>query len=567
MTTLNIGGKRVKVDDSFLSLSPEQQNATVDEIAVSLGLGSGQADPAQIPQGSRSEGYQNALSQMSGMTQNPARAQYDALPAWQKPLVAASDIVQLTANGITQNYGDKAAAGVRSFFNGKNYEDELAEQRRLTTAARKRSGSAGVAAEVAGAVAGPVKLANKGFTLAGRGGTAAMEGAKGLAARSGLMGIEGAGYGALNASGADEDIGTGALTGLMAGVGGNVVGEGLGAGLNKLFGRSATPAAATVDDLKDAGRQAFKRADDSGLAFNQDGINRLRSNVINDLTERGFDPINEPGIMPVIKRLQSMGDNITLTGLQSLRQVASNGFRPGMKSNNAMVTGIIKRIDELVEAADPSTVLMGANPAAAAAAMKEGRSLWHRASKAETVEKLLGRGELNAGSSGVGGNVENATRQQLKRVLTNETLGRGFNQAEKDAIRKAVLGTKTQNVLRQVGRLSPQGNTLGMVMGGMGTVAAPHIAIPAMIAGYGAKKTAEHLSKRSVNQLVKLITSGADDASMAVLDDAMKLLPRAKRQALSRALMAIGVFHGNKVAAQEKAEQRKTNLVQPIQGR
>lgn len=37
MATLTINGKRVKVDDSFLSLPPEQQNATVDEIAASLG--------------------------------------------------------------------------------------------------------------------------------------------------------------------------------------------------------------------------------------------------------------------------------------------------------------------------------------------------------------------------------------------------------------------------------------------------------------------------------------------------------------------------------------------------
>ena len=155
----------------------------------------------------------------------------------------------------------------------------------------------------------------------------------------------------------------------------------------------------------------------------------------------------------------------------------------------------------------------------------------------------------------------------MKRLLTSETLGRGFNQAEKDAIRKAVLGSKTQNALRLAGKLSPAGNGPALFFGGVSSYAAPHIAIPAMIAGYGAKKTAEHLSKRSVNQLVKLITSGADDASMAALDDAVKLLPRAKRQALSRALMAIGVFHGNKVAAQEKAEQRKTNLVQPIQGR
>lgn len=37
MPTLNINGKRVTVDDGFLKLSPEQQNATVDEIAAKIG--------------------------------------------------------------------------------------------------------------------------------------------------------------------------------------------------------------------------------------------------------------------------------------------------------------------------------------------------------------------------------------------------------------------------------------------------------------------------------------------------------------------------------------------------
>ena len=36
MATLNIDGQRVKVDDSFLSLSPEEQESAVNEIAGSL---------------------------------------------------------------------------------------------------------------------------------------------------------------------------------------------------------------------------------------------------------------------------------------------------------------------------------------------------------------------------------------------------------------------------------------------------------------------------------------------------------------------------------------------------
>lgn len=45
MATLTIGGKKVKVDDRFLSLTPEQQQATVEEIAASLGAGQTSARP------------------------------------------------------------------------------------------------------------------------------------------------------------------------------------------------------------------------------------------------------------------------------------------------------------------------------------------------------------------------------------------------------------------------------------------------------------------------------------------------------------------------------------------
>jgi len=46
MPTLNINGQRVQVDESFLSLTPEQQEATVNEIARSLGV---VEDPSAAP--------------------------------------------------------------------------------------------------------------------------------------------------------------------------------------------------------------------------------------------------------------------------------------------------------------------------------------------------------------------------------------------------------------------------------------------------------------------------------------------------------------------------------------
>lgn len=556
MATLNINGRRVKVDDSFLSLSPEQQNATVDEIAQSLGA-------QQAPEAAQ------AASEMSAMTQamdkgpegNPVadrqRAQYDALPEWQKPIVAAGDTLQLFANGATMGFGDKAVAGTRSMFTDKTYEQELADARTKTQEARNRARGAGTGAEILGAVATPMKLAGKGATLAGRFGTAAMTGAPGVLARTGLMAVEGGGYGALTAAGNDQDIATGTAIGAVGGGLGNLAGEAISAGISKVAGKfNPKVPQMGVDDLKAASNAAYSRAEQAGVAFNANGVNQLRTNIIQDLTARGYHPTNEPGVKPILDQLAKIGNgNLTLKGLDTIRKMASNGFQPGNQSNNAALTQIIGRIDELVNAADPATVLMGSNPQAAASALKEARSMWGRAKKLETVQELLDRAGLNAGSAGAGGNVENASRQQIKRLLTNPNLKRGLTQAEQAAARKAVLGSPTQNALRLAGKLSPQGNGLMLAIGGAGTIAAPAAAIPAMIAGYGAKKTAEHLSRKSVAELVRLISSGG--VPEPVMKNAIQLLAESKRDALTRALMAIAVNRGNAVFAAPMDQREK----------
>lgn len=50
LTTLNINGRRVKVDDSFRSLSPEDQERTVNEIASQMGAGDQRGDAPVVPQ-------------------------------------------------------------------------------------------------------------------------------------------------------------------------------------------------------------------------------------------------------------------------------------------------------------------------------------------------------------------------------------------------------------------------------------------------------------------------------------------------------------------------------------
>ncbi|OBQ66965.1 HNH endonuclease signature motif containing protein [Mesorhizobium loti] len=144
---------------------------------------------------------------------------FDALPVGLKALVALNDTVRLIADGATFGYADKFAATMNSLVSGNSYEDELAAERGGTQDARDRAGSAGTAAEMLGAYLSGSGLGNAGITLTGRFGTATMEGLSGILARAGLMGVEGAAYGGVEATGRDEPIGSGMASGALWGAG------------------------------------------------------------------------------------------------------------------------------------------------------------------------------------------------------------------------------------------------------------------------------------------------------------------------------------------------------------
>lgn len=498
MTTLNINGRRVTVDDSFLSLSPEQQEATVNEIAGQIGVA-------------------------------PQQEQQPTAPWYQQAGQAADDLVRLAANGMTFGYADKMAG----YFGGEGTEAERARSEQ----ARDRAGIAGTVAELGGSLAVPLGAASAGATLAGRFGTGAMQGLGGLAARSGLMAAEGAGYGALTAKGYDQDVGTGALLGALGGAGGNVAAEALSSGLSAAAGAfNRKPAIPTREGIETAADAAYKAADAAGVTYTPQVVDKLKSNVVDALTDMGYDPALQPGAAAVVRRLEDLtGQNVSLKGLDTLRKVASNGFIPGNKSNNKAVSEIVAKIDEVVSNPGAGDVLVG-DGQAGAAALKEARSLWSRLAKVDKVEDALARAELRAASTGSGGNVDNASRQNLRRLLESP---RGFTGDERAALDAAARGTPTQNALRLAGKLSPSGNGLMAALGVGGTMVNPSIGALSL-GGMGAKAVADRMTQKNAEDLIALILAGGSRAAVDAPKNAVQRFAESQRDALSRILMALG---------------------------
>jgi hypothetical protein len=160
MATLEINGRDVEVDDIFLSLTPEQQNATVEEIAASLGAAPkglqgkpGKMDPVQ-----------------GGVSENVVRADgrpvAPVAPAFKPDLMTAT---AATVNGLVnsvpflQNTSD-AIMGAGGMLLGQDYGKTVEDLRAKRGAIAKASPVARVAGEIGGTIGG---LGLLGKTVAG----------------------------------------------------------------------------------------------------------------------------------------------------------------------------------------------------------------------------------------------------------------------------------------------------------------------------------------------------------------------------------------------------------------
>jgi hypothetical protein len=182
-----------------------------------------------------------------------------------------------------------------------------------------------------------------------------------------------------------------------------------------------------------------------------------------------------------------------------MRQAARDVANSVDASEARLGARMIEKIDDLVNSLKPGDLVQG-NKSEAVNALLRARTFWNNAKKAELIDDAIESAKLRAASTGSGGNVENAIRQNLRRIVDNPKLRRGFSQSELNQIRDVVKGSSTQNLLRLVGKLSPQGSGLMMALGIGGAAANPALAaFPA--AGLAAKAGADALSRSGANSL------------------------------------------------------------------
>lgn len=460
---------------------PARQNKTTGFLAnVNRGTGIGDEMAA---------GLQAAGKIISGKEQIDPLALAPFLVFGKNLMTGGAGNAFLEASGIKR-------AGRNAMAEQRQTEDSYAQSDPLK--ARLAQGF-GNAATVAVPGAPMVKSLQTGNALAnaGRAGVAAA--------------TEGAAYGLADRGTASERVGAANTNALVSGV----MGAGVGAALTRRARPAAKVAAPTIDELRASKNAAYKAADDAGVVYSPEAVDSLAQGVGDDLRAASLDDALHPRATALLKRLEGMrGKPLTLTQVDQFRQLAGEVAGSPDKGERRLARIAMDSLDEFLDAATPAQSLSG-DAARGAAQLVEARSLNQRVAKVDSVNAALGKAELQAGRAGSGGNINNATRQQLSKVLERS---RGLTPDERAALKTIVMGTPGQNFLRQVGKLSPEGNGLMAGLNLMGAASTGGATLPISAAGMAAKRLADRGTEQRVSALVDLMASGGERAVQAESD-------------------------------------------------
>lgn len=428
------------------------------------------------------------------------------IPFADEIMSAASAPIRATRDAIRGNGFDLG----RAYDEGQALEAELQRRRDV------RSPIASTVGAVAGGMVPVGQAAKAGMSLI-NGAAPTLRSMAGRGAAEGALwgGLYGAGEG----SGLEDRAKNAAFGGAIGAGTGGLMGAVGRVGAGKID-RSELP---TVDNLKAAAQAAYQRADQAGVVFTPQAMQRLANDITTEFAQFGYHPELQGGAkiaLDEINRLASQ--NVTLKGLDVARKIAGNAYQPGNKSNNALTAKVVDAIDNLVASPQAGDVMTG-NAPAAAAALNEARSAFRQSAKLDTVSNLLERAGLRAASTGSGGNIENATRQELRKILTSDRLRRGFSPDELAAIKDAVVGTKGQNALRLLGKLSPEGNGLSLILHLLGGTMSGGATIPLAVGGMVAKRGADAMARNSA-QIAEAIIANGGKMPTAQLSPARKAI-------------------------------------------
>lgn len=203
----------------------------------------------------------------------------------------------------------------------------------------------------------------------------------------------------------------------------------------------------------------------------------------------------------------------------SLKDIYYKGKGGGENAFDPRVGFIVDKIDDVIDNAPA-----GISGTEAGALFNQARASNRQYRKMELFEDLMRKAELETASSGSGGNIVNKYRQALKSIITQPKKRAQFDPQELAVMEAMVRGNVPENVLRQVGKLSPTGNGL-MTFLNLGAVAIDPTMLVATGAGLASKAMADKGAINAVDDVRRMLATGkAPTTAQAPSDRQLRIL-------------------------------------------
>lgn len=502
MATLNIEGRKVTVDDAFLSLSPDEQNETVDEIAASLGI------KAKSSQYAEDGTYDDSWFAQVTSGGNRGMAALLGTPV---------DLTNMTLggikNGVNSAFGTDFETSDKPAFGSAHIREMMGEAIKKPSRDPFKRFASRVAEEVGATVVpglGAISKAQKPLQVAAQTATSALA----------------SGTGAATAQQLAPDNPTAELLGQMAG---GLSASGFAAKFAKDKAQRAIEAAVpSVDDLKADAGNLYRTAGKRGVTAGRSDVQRMAAK---------FDELLDGEGITIAGDVAAEYPKLA-TAQRRIRQYAQTGQMtvPEMQTMR-------KSLQKAAASTDPDEARMGmkllnewrefVNPMAPEIRTADG--LYHRAMKAEHLDTLDELAESKAGQF-TGSGYENALRTEYRGLERKLIKGKekGFTPTEEAAIKKVSQGTPMSRSLSALGRLKPTGpmsaaTSVGLpgIVGTMAGGPVAGIGLAALVGGGGStgRMLAQNMTMRHADLANMLVRNGAPVEEVKLLSpDVLKAL-------------------------------------------
>ena len=276
--------------------------------------------------------------------------------------------------------------------------------------------------------------------------------------------------------------------------------------------REISEAAPSVEQLKDTSRAVYNEIDNLGVSVKPQAYQELVAKLNIEARKGGLDPTITPKTTQALTRFNDrLGDNVTLTELDTLRKVAQNAAKSIEPAEAALGARLIETVDSFLDSVGPGA--FDGPPGAKSGIQKRykvARDLWGRARRSELLEESFAKARLQASG------FENGIRVQFRSILNNKKKSRFFKKDELAAMEKVVKGGKGENIAKLIGRLGfSEGGATNIIGGALGATAGGIVlgtpgAVLVPVIGQVSRQLAQRMTRGNAQFANEVIRAGKD---------------------------------------------------------